>query len=117
MTDKLFFARMLRAHSTDAERALWRKLRARQLSSTKFRRQVPLGEYIVDFISFSSRVVIELDGGQHAAGPQLERDKIRDHWLRSQGYSVLRFWNSDVLTNMDAVLTRILTAVDQHKMR
>ena len=78
MTDRLRFAKMLRTRSTDAERALWRRLRSRQISGAKFRRQAPIGRYIVDFISYDARIVIELDGGQHAASPQYEHDIERD---------------------------------------
>ena len=112
MSDKALFARILRAQSTDAERALWRRLRAGQISGIKLRRQAPIGLYIVDFISYDARIVIELDGGQHATSPQYERDAKRDGWLEEQGFLVLRFWNSDVLQNMDGVLAAIFSAVD-----
>ena len=115
MADRIRFAKMLRNRSTDAERALWRRLRARQISGVKFRRQAPIGNYIVDFISYDARIVIELDGGQHAASPQYERDVERDRWLEEQGFLVLRFWNSDVLLNMAGVLSRVLEAIDQRR--
>ena len=115
MTDKISFSRMLRARSTDAEIALWRRLRARQILGTKFRRQAPIGQYIVDFVSFDLRIVIELDGGQHALSPQHQRDVVRDRWLEEQSFLILRFWNSDVLSNMDGVLSRILDAVHRRK--
>ena len=113
MTDKVSFARMLRARSTDAELALWRRLRARQISGVKFRRQTPIGQYIVDFVSFDVRIIIELDGGQHATFPQHQRDATRDRWLEEQGFLILRFWNTDVLLNIDGVLSVILEAVNQ----
>jgi very-short-patch-repair endonuclease len=100
-------AKSLRQRSTDAERFLWRYLRAKRFTSLKFRRQQPVGPYIVDFICFEKRIIIELDGGQHS--DQVNRDKIRDSWLKDQGYQVLRFWNNDVLTNIHGVLHIIMT--------
>ncbi len=98
-------ARSLRKQSTDAERLLWRHLRARQLEGLKFRRQQPIGGYIVDFVCFEKRLVIEVDGGQHASAK--EKDSERDRWFYEQGFSVLRFWNNEVFTNMDGVLEKI----------
>ena len=94
-------ARHLRAHLTDAERVLWRYLRASRLCGYKFRRQAPIGRYIVDFVCFEMRLIIELDGGQHAERTRYESD--RTAWLRGQGFRVLRFWNTDVLNNMEGV--------------
>jgi very-short-patch-repair endonuclease len=99
------FARYLRRSATDAERALWAKLRNRQLEGLKFRRQYPLGPYTVDFVCFARQLVIEVDGGQHAAAA--EQDERRTRWLRERGYMVLRFWNNEVLGNMQGVLARI----------
>ncbi len=90
-------------------------VRARQISGAKFRRQSPIGPYIVDFVSFDVRIVIELDGGQHATSPQRQRDISRDQWLEGQGFLILRFWNTDVLLNINGVLSRILDAVDQRR--
>ncbi len=98
-------ARVLRRHSTDAERVLWRHLRNRQLKGKKFRRQAPIGPYVVDFVCHEARLVVEVDGGQHAQAR--DRDQARDAWLRSQGYRVLRFWNNEVLRNTQGVLERI----------
>lgn len=95
-------ARNLRKRSTDAERLLWRHLRARQLDGLKFRRQQPIGNYIVDFACLERGVVIELDGGQHAA--EVQKDRKRDRWFEVEGFTVLRFWNNEVLTNTDGVL-------------
>ena len=95
-------ARSLRKRQTRAEELLWRNLRARHLDDAKFRRQVPIGDYIVDFISFEKKIVIELDGGQHAA--TTTRDAERDAWLQGRGYSVLRFWDNEVFQNMESVL-------------
>jgi very-short-patch-repair endonuclease len=95
-------ARNLRKRSTDAERLLWTHLRARQLEGLKFRRQHPIGHYIVDFACLETRLIVEVDGGHHAS--QRESDVERDKWLEEEGYSVLRFWDNDVLTNTDGVL-------------
>jgi very-short-patch-repair endonuclease len=93
-------AKLLRKNFTDAERALWKNLKAKQMEEYKFRRQEPIGSYIVDFVCHAKRIVIEVDGGQHS----IERDGERDQWLREQGYSVLRFWNNEVLGNIEGVL-------------
>ncbi len=87
------------------ERLLWQKLRYWQIDGCKFRRQQPLGHYIVDFVCLQKRLIIEIDGGQHAE--QENYDTERDSWLRDQGFVVLRFWNNDVLTNMDGVIEKI----------
>jgi very-short-patch-repair endonuclease len=96
-------ARELRNNPTDAERTLWGQLRLWQLDGYKFRRQQPLGRYIVDFVCLEKRVVVELDGGQHGD----QADTERDDWLRAQGFVVLRFWNHDVLKNIDAVKEQV----------
>ena len=81
-------ARRLRKYSTDTEQHLWRHLRDKQIEGFKFRRQHPVGRYVVDFVNLEKKVVVELDGGQHAIDAG---DKIRDEWLRAEGYKVLRF--------------------------
>jgi very-short-patch-repair endonuclease len=97
-------ARRLRNQSTDTERKLWRHLRDRQIGGFKFRRQHPVGRYVVDFVNLEKKVVVELDGGQHA----IDRgDKIRDDWLRSEGYQVLRFWDNQVFSDLEGVLETI----------
>ena len=83
----------------------------RQAESFKFRRQQPIGEYIVDFVCAGRKLVVEVDGGQHVE--QAEYDESRRKWLQDQGYRVLRFWNHDVLTMPDAVLTTILRELDK----
>ena len=104
-------ARTLRANQTDAEQQLWRQLRGRRFLGVKFRRQQPLGPYIVDFVSMEHRLIIELDGGQHSE--QADYDRQRDTWLESQGFRVLRFWNSEVFRQWDEVLEAIrLTVVE-----
>lgn len=102
-------AKLLRKNMTDAERLLWKYLRSKQVEGVKFRRQEPIGKYIVDFVSFEKRVVIEIDGGQHS-DHQL-KDAARDEWLKSQGFFVLRFWNHEVLRHIDAVVLKIADTV------
>lgn len=106
MRDRIIaHARRLRADLTDAERALWRRLRHRQLCGCRFRRQQPLGPYVVDFACLERRLVVEIDGSQHLV--QAAADARRTEWLRAQGFTVLRFWNNEVLLEIDAVLERI----------
>jgi very-short-patch-repair endonuclease len=102
-------ARRLRREPTDAEKKLWYRIRARSLGGHKFVRQEPIGRYVVDFVCREARLVIEVDGGQHATDT---RDAARDQWLSEQRYRVLRFWNNDVLRNMDGVLETIALALD-----
>ena len=98
-------ARQLRREPTNAERLLWQRLRFWQVNGFKFRRQQPLGPYIVDFTCLQTKLIIEIDGGQHME--QAEYDAKRDAWLRDQGFVILRFWNNDVLKNIDGVLEMI----------
>ena len=104
-------ARRLRRDQTDAERKLWLRLRDRRLNGLKFKRQVPVDRYIADFLCTDARLIIELDGGQHAV--TVEADAKRTAFLASCGYLVLRFWNNDVLQNMDGVLEEILATLPQ----
>ena len=106
-------ARSLRKAPTDAERALWRALRGRQMDGLRFRRQHPLGPYIADFVCLERRLVIEVDGGQHGEPAQSAHDERRSTWLASEGYRVLRFWNRDVLRAIDDVLTTIWGALQE----
>jgi very-short-patch-repair endonuclease len=94
----------MRGAPTDAELRLWRLLRDRRLSGFKFRRQVPLGPYIVDFLCVGAKLIVEADGSQHA---ESVRDNIRDAYLANQGWKVLRFWNNEVLQNREGVLETI----------
>ena len=105
-------ARTLRTNSTEAERVLWQHLRAARLSGYKFRRQTPLGRYIVDFVCFEARLIVEVDGGQHAG--QQEYDTERTAWLETQGFRVLRFWNTEVLSNVEAVKEMMPVRVEEH---
>ena len=95
-------AKRLRLEATDAERVLWREVRAHRFAGFKFKRQSPLGLYVVDFVCYEAKLIVELDGGQHA--DQKEADEERTRWLASQGFRVLRFWNNDVLTNISGVM-------------
>ena len=100
-------ARGLRKRMTDAERKLWKALRGKRLEGLKFRRQEPIGPFIVDFVCFERKLIVEADGSQHYEGEQKQKDIERDHWLREQGFEILRFSNSDILTNTDGVILRI----------
>ena len=100
--------RELRKNSTYAERHLWFNLRANRLG-VKFKRQVPLGNYIVDFACLHKKLIIELDGGQHMDNQAY--DLQRTHWLNQQGFRVLRFWNNDVLQNTNSVVEAIIKAL------
>ena len=98
-------AKQMRKNATDAEKLLWRHLRAKQVDNFKFRRQEQIGRYIVDFVCYEKQLVIEADGGQHAV--EKEKDEVRTAWLNSQGFHVLRFWNNMILTNPKGVIEEI----------
>ncbi|WP_193368427.1 endonuclease domain-containing protein [Pelagibius marinus] len=101
-------ARQLRGNMTEAEQRLWSALRRRQLDGLRFRRQVPLGRFIVDFACYEARVVVELDGGQHAESEA--EDAMRTRWLEDRGFRVLRFWNDEVFGNLEGLLEAIRAA-------
>ncbi|KAB2932515.1 MAG: endonuclease domain-containing protein [Candidatus Contendobacter sp.] len=103
LTDR---ARTLRSNMTDAERHLWKHLRQRQLAGYRFRRQMPIGSYVVDFVCLERRLIVEIDGGQHQE--QQAYDGRRDKWLIEQEFRVLRFWNNEVFSQTEGVLMRIL---------
>ena len=105
-------ARKFRQRQTSAESKLWAKLRSKQLEGVKFRRQQPIGPYIVDFVSFERKLVIEIDGGQHGVSRVRERDKARTALIMGKGYRVLRFWDNEVSNNTDGVLEKIRQALD-----
>jgi very-short-patch-repair endonuclease len=105
MTSRVNVARQLRRSQTDAERKLWFCLRDRRLHGLKFRRQAEIDSYVVDFLCAEAKLIIEVDGGQHAASAA---DTERTRTLESNGYFVLRFWNHDVLQNLDGVLEAIV---------
>ncbi len=98
-------ARILRKEMTEAERKLWAKLRCRQIRGLRFRRQVMFDKYIVDFVCFDPKIIIEIDGSQHA--DQVDYDEKRSKSLQALGYTVLRFWNNEVLEEIDTVLLKI----------
>jgi len=107
------FARHLRKNPTDAERRLWYHLRRRGIGGHRFRRQAAIGPYIVDFVSFEKRLIIELDGGQHAIDE--DSDAERDAWMRSRGYEVLRFWDHEVFGDLEHVLSAIWRALNEER--
>lgn len=98
-------AKALRREMTEAEKQIWHRLRSRQTDGYRFRRQVPLGRFIADFVCHEAKLIVETDGGQH--DPSSEEEARRSRFLESQGYRVLRFWNNEVLENPDGVLTAI----------
>jgi very-short-patch-repair endonuclease len=104
-------ARKLRRTSTEAERRLWALLSSAQLNGVKFRRQHPIGTYIVDFVSLDSKLIIEIDGGHHNMDDVRQGDESRTAWLTGEGYSVLRFWNNDVINNPEGVIEGIREAL------
>ena len=108
------FARDLRHNMTDAERRLWSALRCEQLQGYKFRRQAAIGPYIADFVCFSAKVVIELDGGQHNEDEKKLYDANRSAWLEAQGFRVLRFWNHHVFENLEGIAEVIWRALQEH---
>jgi very-short-patch-repair endonuclease/succinate dehydrogenase flavin-adding protein (antitoxin of CptAB toxin-antitoxin module) len=102
------FAKQLRGNMTDAEKLLWYHLRGHRFNGAKFKRQQPMGDYIVDFICFEAKLVIEVDGGQHL---ESKSDEQRDDWLKGQGFRILRFWNNEVLRETESVLEKIYHAI------
>lgn len=98
-------AKQLRRDQTDAEKMLWGKLRDRRLKGYKFRRQVPIGPYIADFVCMEVRLIVEVDDGQHV--DQVARDQEREKFLRGESYKTVRYWNNEVLGNLDGVLTTL----------
>ena len=102
-------ARNLRQNSADVERVIWQILRNRQFHNLKFRRQYPIKPYIVDFICLEEKLIIEIDGGQHAE--QVEYDKARSVFLESRGFRIMRFWNNEVLENLEGVYDALTLAL------
>ena len=102
--------RKLRNTMTDAEIRLWQRMRSRQIAGCKFRRQHPFLDYVLDFVCLERRLVVEVDGGQHL---ESERDHVRDGRLQEAGFDVLRFWNNQVLQEMDAVVEVIWAALQE----
>jgi very-short-patch-repair endonuclease len=104
-----YFARELRKNQTEAEKKLWRFLRSRGLRGFKFRRQQPLDPYVADFCSFEAKLIIELDGGQHAESR--EKDERRTRFLEQKGFQVIRFWDNEVFESMEGVAEIILKSL------
>ena len=100
----------LRRFPTEAEACLWRRLRRRAFKGLKFRRQLPLGKYIVDFVCLEKRLIIELDGGQHNAEAQRHYDRVGDQWLRSQGLQILRYWNNEIFDQWESIAEAVRKA-------
>ena len=117
---KTALARRLRSGSTGVEGKPWHKLRNGQIEGASFRRQHPAGPYVLDFYCSALRLAIELDGGQHAESVHASHDRKRDQWFAERGVTVLRFWNSDLIGNLDGVLEVIKTVVNEracHEIR
>ena len=104
-------AKELRQTETEAEQIIWSWLRTKKLNGVKFRRQEPIGIYVVDFVSFEKKLIVEIDGGQHSIEENKANDEIRTQWLESQGFHVIRFWNNDISSNLDGVITHIQEAL------
>ena len=105
-------ARELRRSLTRVERRLWTHLRAKRFHGWHIRRQVPIGRYVADFVCEKARVIVEVDGGQHSES--VASDAQRTQWLESQGYRVLRYWNNEVLQNLEGVLETLLAALNKN---
>jgi very-short-patch-repair endonuclease len=104
-------SRRLRASTTGAEQQLWRALKRIPVYGSHFRRQVPIGQYVADFACLKAKLLIELDGGQHSQDAVAARDERRTRWLEAEGYRVIRFWNAELLDNLDGVLDTIYAAL------
>ena len=104
-------ARRLRKKTTYAEIKLWRHLRQVPMLGSHFRRQVPVGPYVADFACMASKLLIEVDGGQHNEDENIRRDEVRTRWLEAEGYRVLRFWNNEITSNIDGVMETIYAAI------
>jgi very-short-patch-repair endonuclease len=105
------FAKQLRKHQTDVEKLLWSKLQNRQIEGVKFRRQESIRGYIVDFVCFEKKIIIELDGGQHNSTDGKTYDINRSHLLEAGGFKVLRYWNSEIMENIEGVIEQISSVV------
>ena len=108
-------ARALRREMTEAERALWRRLRRQQFLDARFRRQVPIGPYVADFACLKAKLIVEIDGSQHVEAAAY--DARRDAFLAREGFKVLRFWNNDVVARADSVMDVIFQALDEVRLR
>ena len=111
MNEKNILARKLRQNQTPQETKMWNILRNQQIKGCKFRRQYPIGEYIVDFVCKEIKLIIEIDGGQHNTPEQINYDKKRTKYLNSKGYKVLRFWNNEIDKNLEGVYKKIVDVI------
>lgn len=115
MSNKTFLARNLRKNATIQERRLWNLLKNRQFYNLKFKRQQPIGDYIVDFICKEAKIIIEVDGGQHNEPENIEYDKTRTEYLNNLGYKVIRFWNNEIYENIEGVVLRLKEEINPHQ--
>ena len=115
MNNKTILARNLRKNSTIQERRLWNLLKNRQFHNLKFKRQQPIGDYIVDFICKEAKIIIEVDGGQHNEPKNIEYDKTRTEYLNNLGYKVVRFWNNEIYENIEGVVLRLKEEINPHQ--
>ena len=115
MENKTILARNLRKNSTIQERRLWNLLKNRQFHNLKFKRQQPIGDYIVDFICKEAKIIIEIDGGQHNEPENIEYDKTRTEYLNTLGYKVIRFWNNEIYENIEGVVLRLKEEINPHQ--
>lgn len=114
MDNKYIRARILRKNLTPQERKLWNILKNKQFHNLTFRRQHPIGNYIVDFICRSQKLIIEIDGGQHNTDSNIKYDKQRTEFLKTLGFNVIRFWNNDIDKNIDGVIQQIEMHISPH---
>ena len=115
MDKKYHIARKLRQSSTKEERILWQLLRNRQFKNLKFKRQFPIGNYVVDFVCEEIKLIIELDGGQHNEPENIEADNLRTEFLENKGFKVIRFWNKDINLNISGVYELLSNEVEKLK--
>ena len=115
MKNKTILAINLRKNSTIQERSLWNLLKNRQFLNLKFKRQQPIGDYIVDFICKEAKIIIEIDGGQHNEPENIEYDKTRTEYLNNLGYKVIRFWNNEIYENIEGVVLRLKEEINPHQ--
>ena len=113
MENKYINARNLRNNATLEERRIWNLIKNKQINGLKFRRQFPIGNYIVDFVCLKIKLIIEIDGGQHNETKQVEYDKNRTKFFESNGYKVIRFWNSDIYSNIEGVISELKRTIDE----
>ena len=115
MDNKIILARNLRKNSTIQERRLWNLLKNRQFHNLKFKRQQPIGKYIVDFVCKEEKIIIEIDGGQHNTIENIQLDKERTDYLQNLGYKVIRFWNNEIYENIDGVILKLEEEINPHQ--